>query len=764
VYDVFKNQYNTLALAGLVSASIAFTRAPMPATWGSLYAMGYRGLVIWQVISLMVFVIFIVASFLHESIVNKKSAITQLWELLAFIGFLSTITVLTRPNVPRCLIEVFSSGSIWIFFWRIGSLLLFITASLVVILRKTPEQIKDLTGESFDELLEKPDFFLLVFFLICIFITGFSLTQRVLPLESIELETFADFRGFIWNSDRYGIVFGVGLTWAFCFFVFSEIVKRIKSKNLLNTLTLGKLYKKHLLTERIGTSILLLMTITIILQIFLMLRIDPLTIWIGLVLLYFQDYIIRYLLELADKHKQSIKIIQEAERDRDYVIHGLSHDIRTPLMAIANRAELLQDLELDKNNAEDLEVILRNTERVAALYKELKETSEASSPIFRLNIEEVCISDIVNQVLTDFERNFKDRDLIVVPPNTEEPMYASTDQQNLRRILDNIIGNAARYSLPGTRVFVDISDHDWRPIITVRNTSTGLSSIRKEDYVKPLFRGDGARNTPGSGLGLYNAKSLMEKMGHFDITVDGDTFLVTLKFDIANPSILSIEEPPHNVPSLFLDPLSESPGDINWGESSVVYSDPVSDFAIFKRWLHESTLMNVTNVRFLSSSKKRQKPKRSIVSLNQAIEDVANNVRHHFTARNINLLIQIPEKNISVRTVYDDFYHILENLLINTAQRAIPHTHVFAMLVEKSDGVDAFYHEGPGVVIKGVSQIPIDPDDNNLTTELLAITDDKTTMSQLVKSTKGLLRIFASGDAFMIKLVFFRPIPIKKDS
>ena len=110
-------------------------------------------------------------------------------------------------------------------------------------------------------------------------------------------------------------------------------------------------------------------------------------------------------------------------------------------------------------------------------------------------------------------------------------MYLLADGRLLWRAMSNVLSNAVKYALPGTRLYVDVSAVEDKAVISFKNISGAQLNISAEELMERFVRGDSSRNTEGSGLGLNIAKSLMElQKGQLQLLVDGDLFKVTLVF------------------------------------------------------------------------------------------------------------------------------------------------------------------------------------------------------------------------------------------
>ena len=101
------------------------------------------------------------------------------------------------------------------------------------------------------------------------------------------------------------------------------------------------------------------------------------------------------------------------------------------------------------------------------------------------------------------------------------------------RILENMYSNISKYAMEGTRVYTDIKEENNKIIIQLKNVSKQKLNISADELMQRFVRGDSARSTEGSGLGISIAKSLTElQNGKFNIYLDGDLFKVVIEFKI----------------------------------------------------------------------------------------------------------------------------------------------------------------------------------------------------------------------------------------
>ena len=130
------------------------------------------------------------------------------------------------------------------------------------------------------------------------------------------------------------------------------------------------------------------------------------------------------------------------------------------------------------------------------------------------------------QSLAELDDKLSKNDLTVLVNNKcENGLKVKADGQLLCRVVDNLLSNVSKYALAGSRVYVDLFDHNGKVFMEMKNISAQQLNISEDELMERFKRGDESRNTEGSGLGLAIAKDLMKLMeGHFEITIDGDLF------------------------------------------------------------------------------------------------------------------------------------------------------------------------------------------------------------------------------------------------
>ncbi len=224
----------------------------------------------------------------------------------------------------------------------------------------------------------------------------------------------------------------------------------------------------------------------------------------------------------------------KSERLKAELITNVSHDIKTPLTSIINYVDLLKKEEMENDMAKEyLEVLDRQSTRLKKLTEDLVEASKAATGNITFRPESVDVAEFLNQLLGEYNEAFQARQLQpVVTVAGEARIFA--DGRLMWRIFDNLLNNICKYSLSHTRVYFNVEIAGETVVITLKNISGVPLNTTADDLMERFVRGDSARTTEGSGLGLSIAKSLTElQKGRFDLYVDGDLFKVVIVFDKA---------------------------------------------------------------------------------------------------------------------------------------------------------------------------------------------------------------------------------------
>ena len=205
-------------------------------------------------------------------------------------------------------------------------------------------------------------------------------------------------------------------------------------------------------------------------------------------------------------------------------VTNISHDLRTPLTAICGYLDLLQREEHTENSQKYLSVIRERTDSMRNLTEELFKYSVVASGTEGLKPEKVSLNDILEQSLAAFYSVFSERSIVPEIKIPDAPVERTLDKTALRRIFDNILSNAAKYSDGDLKV-----ELFQNGTVSFSNSAKGLDKIKTERLFDRFYTVETASDS--TGLGLSIAKLLTEKAGGaVSADYSGGRLFVAVKF------------------------------------------------------------------------------------------------------------------------------------------------------------------------------------------------------------------------------------------
>ena len=251
-----------------------------------------------------------------------------------------------------------------------------------------------------------------------------------------------------------------------------------------------------------------------------------------------QKEMAEYINNIGDGLDAAVENSLKKERMQTELITNVSHDLKTPLTSIINYVDLMKrENPSDPKIQEYLRVLDEKSQRLKVLTEDVVEASKASTGNIKLEMNDLDFIEMVQQVIGEFEEKFQEKNLTMMVHFTDEPSIIYADGQRMWRVLENVFGNVVKYAMEGTRVYAEISNRNKKVIFSLKNISAQPLNFSADELTERFIRGDVARNTEGSGLGLSIAKSLTELQGgEFKLHLDGDLFKVMITFAAKNCS------------------------------------------------------------------------------------------------------------------------------------------------------------------------------------------------------------------------------------
>ncbi len=251
----------------------------------------------------------------------------------------------------------------------------------------------------------------------------------------------------------------------------------------------------------------------------------------GKMVLHYKD-MAENLNHLGEGMERAVSEQVKSERMKTELITNVSHDIKTPITSLINYVDLLKKEEIENETAKEyIEVLERQAARLKKLTEDLVEASKASTGNIAVNIAPTDVVELLHQSIAEYTDRLEASRLTPMVNAPQDKVIIPADGRLLWRIYDNLLSNICKYSMPDTRVYFDVAQSEEQVQITAKNISREVLNISVNELKERFVRGDSARHTDGSGLGLSIAESLTQLQGgSFHLFVDGDLFKAVLVF------------------------------------------------------------------------------------------------------------------------------------------------------------------------------------------------------------------------------------------
>jgi signal transduction histidine kinase len=221
----------------------------------------------------------------------------------------------------------------------------------------------------------------------------------------------------------------------------------------------------------------------------------------------------RSLDDMAARLQEAIVAERDAEARRRDLMTAVSHDLRTPLAGLRAMVEAVEEGVVD--DPESLRRYAGEMRRavgaLSGLVDDLFELSQLDAGAIAEEVAHARLAEVVDSALTAIEGQRREKGILV--ETRIEGLEAEPISPRVTRVLQNLLQNAIRHTPADGSVWVEARRRPEGLEVAVGDTGEGIAVVPPERVFDPFWRGDAARSSPGSGLGLALAKRIVEAIG-----------------------------------------------------------------------------------------------------------------------------------------------------------------------------------------------------------------------------------------------------------
>lgn len=209
--------------------------------------------------------------------------------------------------------------------------------------------------------------------------------------------------------------------------------------------------------------------------------------------------------------------LKEVDQMKDDFISIASHELKTPMAAIKGYLSMIFEGvsgKVDDKAKKNLEKVYANVKRLDSLVNDLLDVSRIEQGRMKFDLKSTDMSSLIKQVVDELKVKADEKNLkIIYEPKPEVNCQIMADPTRIVQVLDNIIGNAIKYTLEGSiSIYHQIEDNNLKTFI--KDTGVGMSPEARKRLFEKFYRIQNKKteNVPGTGLGLWITREIIHKM------------------------------------------------------------------------------------------------------------------------------------------------------------------------------------------------------------------------------------------------------------
>jgi ligand-binding sensor domain-containing protein/signal transduction histidine kinase/DNA-binding response OmpR family regulator len=232
------------------------------------------------------------------------------------------------------------------------------------------------------------------------------------------------------------------------------------------------------------------------------------------------NYTIKYFKKNQEKKQneriEKIKVEHEKEvyNAKINFFTSIAHEIRTPVSLIMGPIEQINQnsTNFPEQTRDDLNIIERNAQRLLFLVNQLLDFRKIEKESIQVTLKPLNVTDLLQNICSRFESFFLHKSIHLEFKTDNKDLIVNIDDENLTKIVSNLLNNASKYSKDYVELALYSQNMDEQFEIRVTDNGIGIASEEQEKIFEPFYQVPDV-NKPGSGIGLYLVKTVVDACG-----------------------------------------------------------------------------------------------------------------------------------------------------------------------------------------------------------------------------------------------------------
>lgn len=203
--------------------------------------------------------------------------------------------------------------------------------------------------------------------------------------------------------------------------------------------------------------------------------------------------------------------VKSLSEKKDEFIALASHELKTPLTTIKGYLQVLGQKETDKMSSLFLSKALYQVNKLNALVEDLLNMSRMESGKLEFNLELFDLKDLLEDIAETFGYSVRSHKIII--DLDEKPAMVKADRQRMEQVVNNLVGNAIKYSPGADKVYLRLKVTGQKVQVFVKDEGIGLTPEQQKQLFNRYYRAENTQGISGLGLGLYLTKQIIDRHG-----------------------------------------------------------------------------------------------------------------------------------------------------------------------------------------------------------------------------------------------------------